>query len=404
MGAVRGLENGERRVGTGQFVRIGLVVSLIALVVGSVQFARYDWTGVRFQRSPESVDRTISPDCHEQIRPFETSTGRIITPSALDEQQYVSMIDRFRGGTDLQIECFYEPFTDRAAVPWIASLLPVEDALSLGLVNTAFLLVGIWLVLAALVVQGFGARVVLAVGVLLSANWVVFAFGTSLLIESAPFAVVALCWLLISQQRWWWVVPVLAVGVVLKETAVLALPPLWVALLPASARPGSLARRLLPAAVATAGAFVAYVVRGGLGPEPGASWPTGIDLGLLSFNLGPPGLVVLAAGLAPLLVPAALWFTRRVRTVGWVEAGVDPAVVGVLGGLGLLAWILVTADLSPRFFWPCFPFAATLCARWLSEGRAAEVLQRWSLPRSLVGPGRPGGPGGEPLGQRVGRP
>lgn len=385
VGEVSGEQQATRRVSTRQFVRIGLAVSLVAIVVGSVQFARYDWTGIRFQRSPDSVDRTISEDCHEEIRPFVTSTGRIIAPSALDEQQYVSMIDRFRGSTDLQVECFYEPFTDRAAVPWLASQLPVEDALSLGLVNTAFLLAGTWFVLAALVAQGFRARVVLAVGLLLTANWVVFAFGTSLLIESAPFAVLALCWLLISQRRWWWVVPVIAVGVLLKETAVLALPPLWIALLPASARAGGLVRRVLPALAATAAALVAYLVRGAFGPEPGAAWPTGIDLGLLSFNLTPTGLGVLVLGLAPLLVPALLWFRRRVGEVGWVEASLDPAVVGVVAGLGLLGWILITADLSPRFFWPCFPFAATLAARWCSEGRAAERLERLPMPRALVG-------------------
>ena len=385
MGEVRRDEADARRVGTGQFVKIGLVVSLVALLVGSIQFARYDWTGIRFQRAPDSIDRTISPECHELIRPFETSSGRIIAPSSIDEQQYLSMIEQFRGATELQVECFYEPFTLRAAVPWMASLLPFDDALSLALVNTGFLLLGTWLVLAALVVQGFSARVVLVVGLLLSANWVVFAFGTTLLIESAPFAVVALCWLLISLRRWWWVVPVVALGVVLKETAVLALPPLWVALLPASARPGPWPRRLLPAALATGAALVAYVARAGIGPEADAAWPTGIDLSLLSFNLGIPGLVVLVAGLAPLLVPGALWFRGRVRSVGWLDAVVDPAVVGVLGGLGLLGWILITADLSPRFFWPCFPFAATLCARWWSDGRPAEVLERSPIPTALTG-------------------
>ena len=385
VGEVHRDEADARRVGTGQFVRIGLVVSLVALLVGSIQFARYDWTGIRFQRAPDNIDRTISPECHELIRPFETSTGRIIAPAGIDEQQYLSMMEQFRGATEFQIECFYKPFTLRAAVPWMASLLPFEDALSLGLVNTAFLLLGTWLVLAALVVQGFSARVVLVVGLLLSANWVVFAFGTSLLIESAPFAVVALCWLLISLRRWWWVVPVVAVGVVLKETAVLALPALWVALVPGAARPGPWPRRLLPAAVATAAALVAYVARAGIGPDADAAWPTGIDLSLLSFNLGIPGLVVLVAGLAPLLVPGALWFRHRVKDVGWTEALLDPAVVGVLGGLGLLAWIMITADLSPRFFWPCFPFAATLCARWWAEGRPAEALEGAPLPTALVG-------------------
>ncbi len=385
VGEVHRDEGDTRRATTGQLVRIGLVVSLVALLVGSIQFARYDWTGIRFQRAPDNIDRTISPACHELIRPFETSSGRIIAPAGIDEQQYLSMIERFRGATEFQVECFYEPFTSRATVPWLASLLPFEDGLSLGLVNTAFLLVGTWLVLAALVVQGFSARVVLVVGLLLSANWVVFAFGTSLLIESPPFAVVALCWLLISLRRWWWVVPVVAVGVVLKETAVLALPALWVALLPASSRPGSWPRRLLPAAVATAAALVAYVARDDVGPEADAAWPTGIDLGLLSFNLALPGLGVLILGLAPLLLPGALWYRHRVRSVGWVEATIDPAVVGVLGGLGLLGWILITADLSPRFFWPCFPFAATLCARWWSEGRPAEVLSDAPVPHALVG-------------------
>lgn len=364
-----------RQVSTSQFVKIGLVISLVALLVGSVQFARYDWTGIRFQRSPDSVDRTISDDCHEEIRPFVTSSGRVIAPSALDEQQYLSMVNDFRGETDLQIECFYEPFTDRAAVPWIASQLPFEDALSFSLVNTFFLLAATWLVLAALVVQGFGRRVVLVTGLLMSANWLVFAFGTSLLVESPPFAFVALAWLLISLRKWWWVVPVVAVGVLLKETAVLALPALWIACWLRPTRGGTdltasdVVNRLAPALVTTVAAAAAYVLRGGFGPEPGAAWPTGIDLGLLSFNLAPTGLVVLIVGLAPLLVPGFLWFRARARDVGFVTAVIDPAVVGVIGGLGLLGWILITADLSPRFFWPCFPFAATLAARWLATRR-----------------------------------
>ena len=93
-------------------------------------------------------------------------------------------------------------------------------------------------------------------------------------------------------------------------------------------------------------------------------------------------------GLAPLLVPAAFWFRSRLAEVGLREAVADPAVVGVLAGLGLLGWILITADLSPRFFWPAFPFAATLAARWCSEGRAHEWLSSRRLPSSLVGPQR----------------
>ena len=366
-------------------VRIGLVLSLCALIVGSVQFARYDWTGLPLQRSAPNIDRTISPRCHEQIRPYVTSSGRTISPAAIDDQQYMSMIERFRGADHVQVECYYAPFTDRAAVPRLASLLPFDEALSLALVNTAFLLAGVWLLIATLVAQGFGVRAVVAASALAVINWVTFVFGTTLLIESAPFAAVALAWLLMSKRRWWWTAAVIVAGVLLKETVVLALPPLWVAIATDGDEPRG-ARRWAPAVVATLGAGVAYVGRAGFGPAPDAAWPTGVDLSLLSLNLAPTGLFVLAVALVPLLVPSALWLKRRVGEVGVVAAVWDPAVVGVLGGLALLGWIMITADLSPRFFWPCFPFAATLTARWCSSGRPAQWLKRLPMPEWLIGP------------------
>ncbi len=378
------------RVDRVKFVRIGLVLTAVALLLGSVQFARYDWTGVPIQRAPAELDRTISAGCHERIRPFTTSSGRTISPSPIDDQQYLSMIDWFRGERDLQVECFYRPFTDRALVPLIASWLPFEDALSLALVNTVLMVAGIWLVLAALAVQGASPRVALAAGSLVVVNWVTLAFGSGVLIESAPFAAVALAWLLMSLRRWWWAAAVIGVGVLAKETVVLALPALWAALAlerPERAGVGAAVRRYLPVAVASTAAVAALVARPAFGPDPDASWPTGVDLSLLAFNLNPTGLVVLALGLAPLLVPSALWVRRRSRDVGVLAACADPAVAGVIGGLALLGWILITADLSPRFFWPCFPFAATLTARWFAEGRPRRWLDRRRIPDWLVGDG-----------------
>ncbi len=388
--AVSGLSTRAERARDNRrsFVRIGLVLSVVALVLGAVQFARYDWTGLPLQRSPAELDRTISADCHEQVRPFTTSAGRTISPSPIDDQQYLSMIDWFRGERDLQVECFYRPFTDRALVPLVASWLPFEDALSLALVNTALMLAGIWLVLATLVVQGATPRVVLAAGSLVVVNWTTLAFGTGVLIESAPFAAVALAWLLISLRRWWWAAAVIGLGVLAKETVVLALPPLWVALSldrPNGVGAGAALRRWAPLAVASAAAAIALVARRVIGPPADASWPTGVDLSLVSFNLNPAGLAVRVLGRAPVRVPSALWFVRRTRSAGFLAACTDPAVAGVASGLLLLAWILITADLSPRFFWPCFPFAATLVARWFGDGRPQRWLDGLRLPPWLVG-------------------
>ena len=74
----------------------GLALSTVMLVVGSVGFARYDWTGLPLQRTASSVDRVVAPGCHERIRPFVASSGRVIAPTSIDEQEYLSMVDRYR--------------------------------------------------------------------------------------------------------------------------------------------------------------------------------------------------------------------------------------------------------------------------------------------------------------------
>ena len=62
--------------------RIGLVLGLAALVIGSVHFARYDWTGIPLDRGPVTSTRTISPACHETIQPYTTESGRVISRSS----------------------------------------------------------------------------------------------------------------------------------------------------------------------------------------------------------------------------------------------------------------------------------------------------------------------------------
>ena len=58
----------------------------------------------------------------------------------------------------------------------------------------------------------------------------------------------------------------------------------------------------------------------------------------------------------------------------------DPATVGVIMALGICGWTLITVDLTPRLFWIGYPFAVTLAARWLSDGRPAERLAALRIP------------------------
>lgn len=78
-------------------VKVALLCSLGLLVVASVRFARFDWTGIPLERGKAVQERVVSEDCTEYIRPYTTSSGRTISPVSVDEQQYLSMVDLFSG-------------------------------------------------------------------------------------------------------------------------------------------------------------------------------------------------------------------------------------------------------------------------------------------------------------------
>ena len=87
-----------------------------------------------------------------------------------------------------------------------------------------------------------------------------------------------------------------------------------------------------------------------------------------------------AVGAGPFLVLGFLAYRREARRSGWVRAAVDPAVIGVLTALGICFWSAITVDLTPRLFWIGTPFAATLVARWFSDGRPRDWLNQLTVP------------------------
>jgi hypothetical protein len=359
-------------------VRIGAVLTLAVLVLGSVRFARFDWFPVQLDRAPVTAERQVSPECLELIRPYVTESGRTISPVVVDEQQYLSLVQYYRGipPGDLQVTCLYDPFTNRSGMSWIAHWLPFEEGIALGVVNTSMLLAALWLVLLAIRAQGAPPASVALGGALFAISWNTFFFGTALLVDSGVVALVALGWWLLVTGRPWWLVPILALGYPIKETVGILLPVMaaW------AWREVCTGRRSIPAAwaptVLSALAFVAGVVvwRGTL-PTPAAAWEVTPDLGDMVANLTDVvslGSFVVGAG--PLVLLSFLRWRQLAASEGVVRAAVDPAVVGVLIALGICAWSFITVDLTPRLFWIGYPFAASLAAAWSSEGRPAEWL------------------------------
>jgi hypothetical protein len=373
-----------------QFIATGLVLSLAVVVLGSVRFARYDWHGLPLERAPMERVVEVSERCTEVIRPYFTESGREIGPVVVDEQQYLALVAYFRGVPveDLQVECLYDPFTNRSGMSWIAHWLPFEEGLSLGIVNLAAMLLATWFVVAALRAQGFTPRVVVAASTLFAVGWNTFFFASGLLIETGVLALIAVAWWLLAIRRPWFVLPIVLLGYPIKETIGLLVPVVaaWAWQEHKAGRRST--TELLALVVGVGLCFVAGVAywRGAL-PQPDAAWEVTPNLTAVLHNLVElVSLLSFVVGVVPVYGPALLCFVRMVRRDGWWSSVVDPAVVGSALAVGIAGWSFITVDFTPRLVWIGFPLAASLTARWLTEGRPADLLDRLPMPAALAGP------------------
>lgn len=379
----------EPPTSTRTMVKIGLVLTLAVLLLGSIRFARYDWSGLPIERAPLSTERQVSPECLEDIGTYTTESGRVVERVVVDEQQYMALVQYFRGvpESELQWTCLYDPFSYRSGVSWLAHWLPFDEALSLGITNLVLLIGSVWLVLATLRASGVRPRALLATGLLFTVGWNTFYFGSGLLVETGVLFAVSLGWYLLATKRPWWIVPLLALAFPLKETVGILVPVMLAWAWREHTRDPEDGKLAWAPAVAGAVAFLVGLVvwRGFLLPTPDAAWQVTPSLTNTTHNLTDVvSLVSFAVGVGPLFVPAFLQYRRMSRDEGWWQALLHPAVVGVVLTLGISAWSFITVDLTPRLMWMGFPFAASLAADWWAEGRPREWLERLRLPAALV--------------------
>ncbi len=369
-------------------MRIALVLSLAVVLVGSIRFGRFDWTGIPFERGPMTTERVVSAECTERIRPYTTESGRVIAPVSVDEQQYMSLVEYLRGTPrdELHVDCVLDPFASRPALPWVASRLPFDEGTSLAIVNLALVLLATWATVFALRAQGFSGRVVALAGTLFAVGWNTLFFSSVILLDAGVVGLVALCWYLLAIRRPWWIVPILLVSYPVKEIVAVIVLPVLAAWAYDAYRSGRSTRTAAVAPVVAAGfaAVVSLAVFRSIAIDADATWDLGINLGAVLNNLlGPVGLVSFLLATVWIYIPALLVIRGRVRADGVVDTLRRPAVLGVAITVALCAWTVLAADLSPRFAWVGFPFAATLAAEWLSTGRASERLRTLRLPAWL---------------------
>lgn len=389
----------EPQVDRRQIVRVGVALTLIVLVLASVRFARYDWTGIPLGLLPDTVEREVSEDCTEEVGTFVTDRGRTIQPVSVDDEQYMSMVAMFRGADrgELQSECLYSPYVSRFAQPFLASLLPLDEAAALATINLLCMLIAVWAMLLALRAQGVSPRVLVAVGVLFALNWNTLFSSSVIMTDPGILAAVTVGWWLVVSRRLWAALLLVAVAVPVRET-VLALVPV---LLAAGFQQYRHDRDILRFGAYVAACLVIPVVAlvgwGLLAFGADANWGSAPRLSVALFNLGTPSIVTVFIAGAPLYLPAYLQLRDRVRGTGVLRATTEPAAAGVLVATALCLWALGSADMSPRFLWVGFPFAAAMTADWLGQGHLRSLMDRLAPERLAGGSNVPAAEGtGEP--------
>ncbi len=298
---------------------------------------------------------------------YTTADGRELTGLTIDMREYLHLTEYFGGTADAPD---LAPFTSRIAAPWLAGQLPWEAPVSLNVVMLGCLIVGLISMIAAQDRLGCGVGPIALSSLAYSVSFPVFYWGSFNYVDGAVVGLLGVFVLTLVRRDVWLAVSTLGVGLLFKESALVALPALvvWIWLAGYSVRQ----RWVLLAG--TAGATLAGLVGARmLGPPASRFYnpwfPSPSDvMGYLGWNLsrvGPLGQVVLT-GVLPLALALYAWRLSRTGRLGLDPQTFWALTAGVVTGILLNLHALFAAQIDGRTLWTVYPFALTLGAVALS--------------------------------------
>lgn len=298
---------------------------------------------------------------------YVTGDGDVLGGLILDQTQYLRLTDGFAGrnwaGTVVA------PFSDRALAPWAAAQTGLDPLLALTLVNVVCLTAGTF-ALAAMA-SSFVRRtsaVMLTVAVWAVSFPVLWYTGKALVDAAAVGLMTVVLWAASTRRRLIGVL-VLVAAIWAKETALVVLLP--VLAMELTRRDVPRWRRGLDGAVWIGGTVVALASVGLLANGADvqfAPWfPASVATAqqFLAFNFGRlGGFLQYLFATAPAVVALVLWVPRWRHLERDVRDEVMPLLLGVVAGMALGAWSMVSALFDGRTAWTSLPFAALLIGRW----------------------------------------
>lgn len=353
--------------------------TLALVVLGGLRFARIDVAGTSFFATDEFYTWT-------------TDDGRHVEHLNIDIVQYLSMVEDFRGvegafekqepypefeATGGAVKGPVEPFTQRVALPWLASLLPMDSSFAFATVNLALLAVGLWFLVDALAVSGRSVTAQFVGAALYVFALPVVVFASSLFIDGGVVGVLMIGYWLLARRLWWALVVFMPVSYLVKEALlVLVVPAVW-----AWRTTGHrfTDRRFLAACALTVlGVLATAAWVSARAPDPVFSFTVMPTWTFIRFNLtNPPSAVFFVLGVSTVVVPAVLGIRllwRNDGLPGALRGESGPDLVGFATIVAMNAYSIVSTDLTLRTGWLVWPFAIALGGVWV-DGRS-ELFAR----------------------------
>lgn len=367
-------------------LRVCLAFTLALVVLGGLRFARIDVAGTSFFAADEFYTWT-------------TDEGRHVEHLNIDIVQYLSMVEDFRGvegafekqepypefeATGGAVKGPVEPFTQRVALPWLASLLPLDSSFAFATVNLALLVFGLWFLLDAMAVSGRSVTAQLVGAALYTFALPVVVFASSLFIDGGVVGVLMIGYWLLARRLWWALVVFIPVSYLVKEALlVLAVPAVWA--WRTTGHRFTDRRFVVGCTVTVLGVVAAAVWVAARAPDPVFSFTVMPTWTFIRFNLtNPPSALFFIVGVSTVVVPAVLGIRFLWRSEGPAAAfrgDAGPDVVGFLAIAAMNAYSVVSTDLTLRTGWLVWPFAISLAAIWVDD--RSELFER--LPLALSG-------------------
>jgi hypothetical protein len=335
----------RREPTTAAIVGVGVLSLVLLVLVGLPRFG-----AMTEPRHPGSVS-------------YVTAGGRYLEGLTIDQREYVHLVEYYGGRTappDLA------PFTRRIGLPWIAGMLPWDAPIAMNLVSLAAL--GAGLVALMVLLRRLSCRLgpILVVALVYSVSFPVFYWGTFSYVDGAVVGLLSVFLALLVDSKLGGAVAVMAAGLLVKESMLVAVPVacVWILLsdVPRRRRGG-----LIGAVLVVAAAALAVAQR--LGPTASRfynPWLPSVSevLGYVGSNLsrvGPIGQVGLTAA-API---ALTFFAARQHRLGRLMIDRRTYLTlwaGVASGVMLNVHAFLAAQWDGRTLWTVYPFALTLGA------------------------------------------